>query len=187
VIFDGNGVYMDVTADRGRSVTVPSPETVDRATVSDGLCRVYNYLRYRVGDGPEAEDLTAATFERAWRHRRRYRKDVAAFSTWLLAIARNVARDHFRRQSRQAGREERSERPDGSTVEEISQRRDELARLLALLNSLSDRERDLVALKYGAGMSNRAIAEVAGLSETNVGTILHRVVTRLRQEWESET
>ncbi len=150
------------------------------------LRRVYNYFRYRVGDGPEAEDLTAATFEKAWRHRRRYRRDVAAFSTWLLAIARNEARDHFRRQSRQAGREERSERPDGSTVEEISQRRDDLARLLDLLNSLSDRERDLVALKYGAGMSNRAIAEVAGLSETNVGTILHRVVAKLRQEWESE-
>jgi RNA polymerase sigma-70 factor (ECF subfamily) len=139
-----------------------------------------------VGDGPEAEDLTAATFEKAWRHRRRYRRDVAAFSTWLLAIARNVARDHFRREKRQAIRQMERARPETSSVEEISERKDNVVRLRALLVRLPDRERDLVALKYGAGMTNRGIAEVSGLSETNVGTILHRVVTRLREEWESE-
>jgi RNA polymerase sigma-70 factor (ECF subfamily) len=77
-------------------------------------------------------------------------------------------------------------RPETSSVEEISERKDNVVRLRALLVRLPDRERDLVALKYGAGMTNRGIAEVSGLSETNVGTILHRVVTRLREEWESE-
>lgn len=64
---------------------------------------------------------------------------------------------------------------------EIQQREQsrELGQKLALLDS---RQRDLVALKYGAGMTNRAIAELTGLSESNVGTILHRTVEHLRAE-----
>jgi RNA polymerase sigma-70 factor (ECF subfamily) len=167
--------------------SVARSESVDWDAVYPAeLRRVYNYFRYRVGDGPVAEDLTAATFEKAWRHRRRYRNDVAAFSTWLLAIARNTARDHFRRENRRQEWDRGSPPAGEALVEEASEHRDDLARLRALLGRLSDRERDLVALKYGAGMSNRDIAEVSSLSETNVGTILHRVVTRLRQEWESE-
>ena len=64
---------------------------------ADQLPRVYNYFRYRVGDDALAEDLTATTFEKAWRARKRYRRDRAAFSTWLFTIARNVATDYYRR------------------------------------------------------------------------------------------
>ena len=67
------------------------------ALYAEQLPRVYNYFRYRVGDDALAEDLTTATFEKAWRSRKRFRRDRAAFSTWLFTIARNVAIDHFRR------------------------------------------------------------------------------------------
>ena len=60
------------------------------------LPRVYNFFRYRLGDVPDVEDLTARTFEKAWRARNRYRSDVAGFATWLMSIARNVATDHIR-------------------------------------------------------------------------------------------
>ena len=59
----------------------------------------------------------------------------------------------------------------------------DLARLAALTASLPDRERDLIALRYGAGLSNRAIAPLVGLSESNVGTILQRTVQQLRERW----
>ena len=62
------------------------------AVYADQLPRVYNFFRYRFGVTADAEDLTARTFEKAWRARHRYRRDVAAFSTWLLSIARNAAR-----------------------------------------------------------------------------------------------
>jgi RNA polymerase sigma-70 factor (ECF subfamily) len=55
--------------------------------------------------------------------------------------------------------------------------------LRALLAQLPDRERELISLKYGAGATNRAIAKVTGLSESNVGTIVHRVVEALRRDW----
>src|SRR5258705_13933491 len=67
------------------------------ATLTAELPRVYNFFRSRVGPGPVAEDLTSITFEKAWRARQRYRRDLGAFTTWLLTIARNVARDHFRK------------------------------------------------------------------------------------------
>src|SRR5437867_12551508 len=66
------------------------------ALFTEQLPRVYNFFRYRVGIRADAEDLTSITFERAWRARRRYRRDLAGFSTWLFSIARNVAADHFR-------------------------------------------------------------------------------------------
>ena len=59
----------------------------------------------------------------------------------------------------------------------------DIARLSLLLAKLPQREQELVALKYGADATNRAIAELTGLSESNVGTILHRVVQALRRDW----
>jgi len=70
------------------------------------------------------------------------------------------------------------------SVEEIVEQQHELTTLSQLLATLPDRERELIALKYGSDLTNRAIAKITGLSESNVGTILHRVVGRLREKWE---
>ena len=77
-----------------------------------------------------------------------------------------------------------SELASGPTPEELAERSSDAARLSRLLQELPDREREVVALKYGAGLTNRAIARLMGLSETNVGTILHRTVRELRAGWE---
>jgi DNA-directed RNA polymerase specialized sigma24 family protein len=58
-----------------------------------------------------------------------------------------------------------------------------IGRLAALLGGLAEREREILALKYGAGLTNRAIARLTGLGESNVGTLLHRTVQKLRAEW----
>src|ERR687896_1568055 len=67
---------------------------------AEQLPRVLNFFRYRLGHTADVEDLTARTFEKAWRSRHRYRRDLAGFSTWLLTIARNVAIDHLRARKR---------------------------------------------------------------------------------------
>src|SRR5262249_8324265 len=144
--------------------------------------RVYNFFRYRVADRATAEDLTSVTFEKAWRARERYRQDRAGAGTWLLAIARNVARDHFR-SARKAVPLEREPASDDSP-EDALLRDAEQAPLRGLVAALPERERELLALKYGAGATNRAIARVTGLSESNVGTILYRVVGALRARWD---
>lgn len=144
------------------------------------LPRIYNFFRYRVGDERLAEDLTAETFEKAWRNRQRYRRDLAAFSTWLFTIARHVAADHFRKPRPEVPLEAAAAVSGGENVENLVQRRADFERLASLLGQLNERERDLVALKYGAGLTNRAIARLTHLSESNVGSLLHRVVQRLR-------
>ncbi|MBN1259217.1 MAG: sigma-70 family RNA polymerase sigma factor [Anaerolineae bacterium] len=165
-----------------------TPHDIDWAAVyAENLPKIYNYFRYRLGPGPEAEDLTATTFEKAWRGRRKYRRDRAGFSTWLFAIARNVAVDYFRRQHPTQSLDEAGvDVPAMPRVDETVERRMTFAHLQRLLAQLPERERELVALKYGAALTNRKIAELTGLSESNVGTILHRVVARLRRQWEEE-
>src|SRR5215208_3428866 len=99
------GTQSDFLAALAKSTGKVDFEAVYRAE----LPRVYNFFRYRVGDEQTAQDLTAETFEKAWRHRDRYRNDLASFSTWLFTIARRVATDHFRK-SRQTFPLEEAER-----------------------------------------------------------------------------
>lgn len=150
------------------------------------LPRVYNFFRYRVGDDQIAEDLTAETFEKAWRNREKYRKDLASFSTWLFTLARRIGADYQRRNKPTVPLNEALHIPDPQVLEEVAQQRAEFARLAFLLSRLAERERELVALKYGAGLTNRAITQISGLSESNVSTILHRVTGQLRAQWENE-
>jgi len=149
------------------------------------LPRIYNFFRFRVGDGAEAEDLTSLTFEKAWSARDSYRSDLAAFSTWLQAIARNVAIDHLRRSRRRTFQplDEAAAIPGGRSPEDLAVRRSDFERLEILLGRLEERERELLALRYGAEMSNRDIARMTGLTESNVGTILHRAIKALRADW----
>jgi len=149
------------------------------------LPRVYNFFRYRFGDSSLAEDLTSETFEKVWRHREKYKRELSALSTWLFTIARNVAIDHYRRKNHEVSLNEAIDIPSNeTTMDDLAQQHIDYARLSILLAQLADRDRELVALKYGAGLTNRAIADLSGLGESNVAVILHRVVEKIRKEWE---
>lgn len=147
------------------------------------LPRVYNFFLYRAGDRSLAEDLTSETFERAWRRRAWFNLRRGSPLVWLLGIARNVWREHLRSNRHEA--EELNEAlPSPERVEEIYQEDDLKHRLRLLLRTLPEREAELIALKYGSELTNRQIARLSGLSESNVGTILHRTVTLLKQRLE---
>jgi RNA polymerase sigma-70 factor (ECF subfamily) len=148
------------------------------------LPRIYNYFRYRISDGQLAEDLTSRTFEKAWRNRDHYRQYLAAFSTWLFTIARRVAQDHYRKNHKEIPLDELSNISTNESMEDLVQQHADFAHLSILLAQLADRDRELVALKYGAGFTNRAIARLTGLTESNVGVILHRTLQVLRSKWE---
>ena len=151
---------------------------------AEQLPRVLNFFRYRIGQTADVEDLTARTFEKAWRARHRYRRDVAGFSTWLLTIARNVAIDYLRARQRYEPLDAAAAVPSPDrSPEQQSAHQSDAQRLAALLTTLEPRQRELIAMKYGADMTNRAIAYATGLSESNVGTILHRAVETLRGRW----
>src|SRR5918999_318093 len=114
---------------------------------AEQLPRVLNFFRYRVGPTADVEDLTARTFEKAWRARHRYRRDVAGFATWLLSIARNVAADHIRARRPSLPLDAASSVPaPARSPEDALAEQSDAARLSQLLAALPDRERELLAL-----------------------------------------
>jgi RNA polymerase sigma-70 factor (ECF subfamily) len=101
----------------------------------------------------------------------------------VFSIARNVAVDHLRAQRPHLPLEAADDVAAAGTPHEDVTRLSDLERLAALVERLPAREQELVALKYGAEATNRAIAALTGLSESNVGTILHRTIQALRAGW----
>ena len=166
------------------SRTFVTSESINWKDVYDQLLpRVFHFFFYKVGDKLIAEELTSITFEKAWTNREKYKKDIGAFQFWLFGIAQKVAVDHFRR-NRHEVPFDAVDVPSGQNVERDVEMQAEYERLASILHILSERERLLVSLKYGAELNNREIARQTGLSESNVGTILFRVVKKLRKEWE---
>ena len=153
------------------------------AVFTEQLPRVYNYFRYRLDNEADIQELTSRTFEKAWRARQRYRRERAGVATWLLRIAHNVTIDHFRLSRQHAPLEAAMDAAIDGGPESEQENASDMARLEALIPTLPTRERELLALKYGAGVNNREIASITGLSESNVGTILHRTVQMLRERW----
>jgi RNA polymerase sigma-70 factor, ECF subfamily len=143
--------------------------------------RVYAYVASLLRDRSAAEDVTALAFERAYRKRRSYRPARGSLDAWLFGIARNAALDELRRRKRRATLEADPEDTGSPAPEdqvELAVRRETVRAALA---GLEGQERDLIALKFAGGLSNGEIARVLRLSESNVGTRLHRTITKLRE------
>ncbi|MDP2710965.1 MAG: sigma-70 family RNA polymerase sigma factor [Solirubrobacteraceae bacterium] len=157
----------------------------DFAVVYDNhIWQIYGFFAYRLRSRADAEDLTQQTFERALRSWGRYDASKASVATWLLVIARNLLVDHFR-----ADRTSRTQPLDGLEVEgehlEASPDRPDLGLdpdLERALATLGDREREIVALRFGGDLSGPEIAEAMGLSLANVQQILSRSLRRMRAE-----
>lgn len=142
---------------------------------------VYAYVAGLLRDGAAAEEVTAAAFERAYRKRGSFERRRGEPRAWLFGIARNAALDELRRRGRQA---ELAAEPEDLTAVSAVESAEQSERRLALadgLATLAPRDRELIALKFFAGLANAEIAAVLGTSESNAGTKLHRAVTKLRE------
>jgi RNA polymerase sigma-70 factor, ECF subfamily len=139
---------------------------------------LYAYVAGLLRDRSAAEEVTSQAFERAWRKRRQIDNRRGTPRAWLFGIARNAALDELRRRGRIVQSE--PETAPGPVVNPAEVAVDR-AVLQQALDSLNGRERELVTLKYFAGLSNAEIATVIRTSETNAGTRLHRVIEKLRR------
>ncbi len=139
---------------------------------------VHAYAWSLLHDRAAAEDVTALAFERAYRRRGRFDPDRGSARAWLFGIARNAALDELRRRKRTAtlAFDPAAEPPS----EEVSDP-DRRVSVRAALQQLDPRERELIALKFHAGLSNAEIGALVGVSESNAGTRVHRAVTKLRK------
>jgi RNA polymerase sigma-70 factor (ECF subfamily) len=138
---------------------------------------VYAYVAFRIGRGPDAEDVTSEVFERAVRYRASYDRRKGAPLAWLFGIARGCIADHVARRVVSGGE------PDdvamlgdleGDTVERLA--------LRDAVRRLGPRDRELIALRYGADLSAREIGELLGERTNTIEVALHRAVSRLRDD-----
>jgi RNA polymerase sigma-70 factor (ECF subfamily) len=148
-----------------------------RATASD----VFAYAMTLVRDRTAAEDVTALTFERAYRRQSSFDPRKGTQRAWLFGIARNAALDELRSRKRTAALLAEPEDPAATAAPEDDDAAARRATVRAALAQLDPRERELIALKFHAGLSNGEIAKVLGISAANAGTRVHRAVTRLRK------
>lgn len=148
----------------------------------ENLPRVYGFFAYRLSSRDDAEDLTQQCFERALRAWDRFDPGRAAVSTWLLAIARNLLIDHYRARAPDTGATRLEDVPDSALPSDNSAvaglgLEPELA---SALQQLAERDREVLALRYGADLTGPEIAEMTGLSLANVQQIVSRSLRRLR-------
>jgi RNA polymerase sigma-70 factor (ECF subfamily) len=144
------------------------------------LRAVYAYVAYRIGDGPDAEDATSETFARALRYRDAYDPRKGEPLSWLIGIARRCISEEAAR------RQPDTEMPPAAAsadadIEENAARRLTLAAAVGLLN---ERDRELIALRYGADLTARQIARLQGARTNAVEVALHRALARLRTHLE---
>jgi RNA polymerase sigma-70 factor, ECF subfamily len=163
-------------------------ESRDRADFEDvyeeHVWTVFGFFGYRVRTRADAEDLTQLTFERALNAWERFDPERGTVGAWLMSIARNLLVDHYRR-DRSLQREDIDQLEEAGTSPHVEGPESDLgisAELADALGHLTGRERELLALRYGAELSGREIAALTDLSLANVQQILSRTLRKLRDE-----
>jgi RNA polymerase sigma-70 factor (ECF subfamily) len=166
--------------------TLTLPRTASRSGPAldfDSLYRaarddVYAYVATMLADRAAAEDVVATAFERAYRRQSAFNADRGSERGWLFGIARHAALDELRKRKRRATL---THDPADEAAPDIATAAVERTDLKAALATLSARDREVIALRYHAGLDTAQVAEVIGTSATNAGTLLHRAMTKLRE------
>lgn len=146
--------------------------------------RVYNFIFSRVRNVDIADEIISMSFEKVFLNLHTFDQNKASFSTWLFRITLNTLSDYFRRVNRRKEmpwNEEMiieigiAEGPDTRIIIDESKRD-----LLLALDQLSEKERRVIVLKYWSELSNKEIAKIENISETNVGVFLFRTIKKLK-------
>ena len=144
---------------------------------------IFRYFRYRGADIDTANDLASSTFERALGAIHHFDPRKSQIQTWLFAIARNVAINHWKSESIRFSVSLDDELPDSNDppLEKMMISVESKEQMLTALQSLDSRAREIIALKFGGPLTNRQIAELVNLTEQNVAVILYRSLLKMRQ------
>jgi RNA polymerase sigma-70 factor (ECF subfamily) len=149
--------------------------------------RVYAYIRYRINDVAEAEDLTSEILERAFTHLSSYDARKGAFSTWLFRIAHNAFVNHLKKWQRR-GRyhttfpKEETLVAEEPTPEQAVLHAEQISDLVLSVQTLSSRQQEILSLRFAGRLTNREIARVLNMNERTVSVTILRALRKLRQQ-----
>lgn len=142
--------------------------------------KIYKYTLYRVGDHCIAEDLVSEVFEKVVGKYYTYNPEKSKLSTWLFTIVNNVIINYYKKNTHHAEPLELGELASSYSLEDLVLEREQKDQLLKAILGLPEQQRNIIALKFGAGLTNREISQMTDLTESNVGTILYRALKQLR-------
>lgn len=149
--------------------------------------RVYKFLSYRLGNRSELSDLTSIVFLKIYEALDSYDNDKGTLDVWIFRIARNTLYDYYRKNSKRkfVSMDQIEDLFESDhRVEREVEKKSEVEYLRNLVAYLPEREKNIIALKFGAELKNTEIANLLGLSVSNVGVILHRTISQLRADME---
>lgn len=141
--------------------------------------KLYKYTLYRVGQPNAAEDLVSEIFEKVLINYHIYDPQKAKFSTWLFTIANNTIINYHKKSHHNSfinleQIDSKYQLEDSIIEQELKEN------LLKAILCLDERQRNIIALKFGANLTNREIARILNLTDSNVGTVLYRALKHLR-------
>ena len=151
------------------------------AQPEEAIKRLYAYVAYRIGPGPEAEDIVSETIERALRYRKSYDHRKGSPAAWLAGIASRVIADQARASPQSTG----LDRPIDPVLDDFSAASLQRLNLMSAITAIDERSRELLALRYGADLRAREIAELLNLRTNTVEVALTRALQRLRAVMEA--
>ena len=147
--------------------------------------RLFNYISYRLRDEALVEDLVAAICERAVKNLDRYDPHKGGMDAWMFGIARHELMRYLRDTRRKPMEVSLDNLPDlaaaGADVEETAEHAHLVRLAMRMLGKLDSRDQELIALRYGAGLSSDEIGRLLNLTPGNVRVRLHRTLEQLQQ------
>jgi RNA polymerase sigma-70 factor (ECF subfamily) len=146
----------------------------------DHAAAVWRYARSRLPTDADADDLTSDVFARALRSAGGYDADRGNPRMWLMGIARHAAADWYRRRAPEDPSPDVPDAVDDEGPARAVLRAEGAGEVRALLAHLNEREREAVALRFGAELSAAEIGDLLGTSATGARMLVHRAVTKLR-------
>ena len=150
--------------------------------------RLYRYLCYQTHDQSAAEEITSTCCEKALHKLDQFDPARGEMRVWLFGIARNELRAYYRSQKKEPGQVSLDLLPDfdfkTNSPELEYQRKESFVLIIHELSKLSQREQEVVALRFGAGLPQQQIATIMGLEENHIGVLLHRTVEKLKKSLE---
>lgn len=146
--------------------------------------KVYKFINIKTLNHMDAEDIALLVFEKVHANLDSYSSSKANFETWLFTIVRNeVASFYRKKQVQTVSMDAAGPLTDGGqSPEKIAELADINSDLRLALAKLNDKERTIIAYKYGAGMKNTDIGDLFNISAANVGVVLFRALKKLKKE-----
>ncbi|MEE8369137.1 MAG: sigma-70 family RNA polymerase sigma factor [Dehalococcoidia bacterium] len=171
----------------GERLLVDVARTGDEAALSELYSlyfpRVYRYILARTGNTHDAEDLAEEVFMRMLAAIERFQWREAPFSAWLFRIAHNAVISQRRRNGARGPSAALSDSLPMKSPgpEELVEKRMALNEIMRAAETLPDAQRQVISLRFAAGLSVAETAQVMNKGEGNVKVIQHKAIVKLRE------